>query len=320
VVGAVLATLFTTVLVGCSSRGRHPTSSRPGGAAGSASPSSVAGDAVSAVSGAASTTSTTEHPPGLIPGDSGPQVLAMEQRLGALHYDVGTPDGHYGPADTDAVIAFQKVHGLDRTGRATPDVLAALATASDPAPLVPGGGAMRVEVDVHRQVLLLYEHDTLVRVLPVSTGSGHHYCENGDCGDALTPSGSYAVGRKVLGADKSPLGQLYNPLYFNGGIAIHGFPDVPTYPASHGCVRIPMSASLWFYNEVPIGTPVYVIGGSGAASVTTSSTSPPTSTPTSTPATTSTTAKHAGTTTTTTPHTGSTTSTSSPSTTTTTLR
>jgi peptidoglycan hydrolase-like protein with peptidoglycan-binding domain len=211
------------------------------------------------------TTSTTApHLPGLGSGDSGPAVLAVEKRLAALHYDVGTPDGHFGPADTYAVTAFQKVHGLARNGRATDDVVALLASDHDPASLVPGGGAMRVEVDIARQVLFLYEHDVLVRILPVSTGSGQRYCVQGACDVAVTPGGSYRVFRKLLGQDVSKLGVLYNPLYFNGGIAIHGEPDDPAYPASHGCVRIPMAASLWFYNEVPDGTPVYVIGGPNA--------------------------------------------------------
>ena len=65
------------------------------------------------------------------------------------------------------------------------------------------------------------------------------------------------------GWDESRLGRLYNPVYFNpeDGIAIHGFPEVPTEPASHGCVRIPMSAAEWFPATVPRGTPVYVIDG-----------------------------------------------------------
>jgi hypothetical protein len=54
---------------------------------------------------------------------------------------------------------------------------------------------------------------------------------------------------------------LYNPVFFNGGIAVHGAPSVPAYPASHGCVRIPMSASRWFYDTVPRGFAVYVLGG-----------------------------------------------------------
>src|SRR5207249_8339331 len=65
----------------------------------------------------------------------------------------------------------------------------------------------------------------------------------------------------ILGDHESKLGHLFNPLFFNGGIAIHGAASVPAYPASHGCVRIPMADSLWFYRTVSSGTPVYVIGG-----------------------------------------------------------
>jgi hypothetical protein len=47
-------------------------------------------------------------------------------------------------------------------------------------------------------------------------------------------------------------------VFFNGGIAIHGEPSVPSTPASHGCVRIPMNDSTWMYNSLALGTPVYV--------------------------------------------------------------
>jgi hypothetical protein len=82
---------------------------------------------------------------------------------------------------------------------------------------------------------------------------------------AVTPGGSYKVFFRRHGWRTSRLGKLYNPLYFNGGIAIHGAPSVPGYPASHGCVRIPMYVAEWFPGVVPNGTPVYVIGGSKAA-------------------------------------------------------
>jgi lipoprotein-anchoring transpeptidase ErfK/SrfK len=53
---------------------------------------------------------------------------------------------------------------------------------------------------------------------------------------------------------------MYNPLYIVGGIAIHGSLDVPAYPASHGCIRIPMFASARLPKMVPKGTPVWVYG------------------------------------------------------------
>jgi peptidoglycan hydrolase-like protein with peptidoglycan-binding domain len=199
--------------------------------------------------------------PGLGKGAKGPDVLALEQRLTALHYDSGKVDGAFDGTTYFAVVAFQKVMGLPRTGRATQDVVSALATASDPGAMMAGGGGTRVEVDLKRQVLFLYTDGGLLRILPVSTGSGKRYCVDGECATAVTPGGSFHIGRKIPGIRTSKLGQLWNPLYFNGGIAIHGEPAVPNYPASHGCVRIPMSASRWFYDTVASGTPVYVLGG-----------------------------------------------------------
>jgi hypothetical protein len=79
-------------------------------------------------------------PPGLGEGDRGPQVAALEQWLTALRYDVVRVDDVFDADTTHAVIAFQKVANLPRTGRATQDVFDALPEAAPPAPLVPGGG------------------------------------------------------------------------------------------------------------------------------------------------------------------------------------
>jgi lipoprotein-anchoring transpeptidase ErfK/SrfK len=53
---------------------------------------------------------------------------------------------------------------------------------------------------------------------------------------------------------------LYRPKYFTGGVAVHGFPDVPPYAASHGCVRVTNAAMdwLWATGRTPIGRPVWV--------------------------------------------------------------
>jgi len=183
---------------------------------------------------------------------------ALEQRLAALHFDV-TLDGKMDDNTKQALIAFQKLNGLPRTGQPTPDVTNALATAQAPAPLKPDGGATRVEIDLGRQVLFLYTNGALTKILPVSTGTGKRYCDEGKCGIATTPTGSFRIERRINGWRKSDLGRLYNPMYFKGGIAIHGFPSVPTTPASHGCVRIPMSSANAFPSQVPDGTPVFVV-------------------------------------------------------------
>ena len=244
----------------------------------------------------APTTTTTAKPipPGLGKGAKGDDVKRLEEQLTALKYDTGKVDGVFDGTTAFAVMAFQKVHDLPRTGRATDDVVAKLATAGAPAPLMPDGGASRVEVDLKRQVLFLYQGGSLLRILPVSTGNNKRYCVDGDCATAVTPGGSFRVGRKIRGLRVSRLGKLYNPVYFNGGIAIHGAPSVPAHPASHGCVRIPMATSAWFHDTVASGTPVYVIGGRKAAvpfneqapsekeAPSTTTTAPPTTTTSST--------------------------------------
>jgi peptidoglycan hydrolase-like protein with peptidoglycan-binding domain len=210
----------------------------------------------------AAPTTTTVPPDGsLVPGMQGDAVRQLQQRLVVLHYDPGPLDGHYGGGLASAVMAFQKVAGMPRTSRATPDVLTGVAAATDPGPMLPDGGATRIEIDMPRQVLFYWRDGALLRVFPISTGTGRHYCENGDCGVAVTPSGSFRIERRIRGKHKSPLGVLYDPLFFTGGYAIHGSPSVPAYPASHGCVRIPLHVSGWFYDNVPNRTPVYVVGG-----------------------------------------------------------
>jgi lipoprotein-anchoring transpeptidase ErfK/SrfK len=211
---------------------------------------------------APSTTTTTVPSDGrLVPGMQGEPVRALQERLVALHYDPGPLDGKYGGGLASAVMAFQKVAGMPRNGRATLDVLAAVAAATDPAPLLPDGGPTRVEVDFRRQVLFFWKDGALARIIPVSTGNGRKYCAEGICGVAVTPSGSFRIERRIKGQRKSYLGVLYDPLYFYGGYAIHGSPSVPGYPASHGCVRIPMHVSRWMFDNLANRTPVYLIGG-----------------------------------------------------------
>jgi lipoprotein-anchoring transpeptidase ErfK/SrfK len=179
-------------------------------------------------------------------------LLAVEQRLASLHYDVGAADGMADESTTNAILAFQKVIGMDRTGKLDDRVAATvMSVQSPPPPLVPGGGANRVEVDLVRQVLFLYEGDALSRILPVSSGTA----------STPTPTGTFRIYHQSTGWETSPLGRLYNSQYFTGGYAIHGSPSVPAQPASHGCIRIPMSAADWFPSHVSIGTPVYVLGG-----------------------------------------------------------
>jgi peptidoglycan hydrolase-like protein with peptidoglycan-binding domain len=228
-----------------------------------ARPAVTAPPATAPVAAGAVVTTPTTPPPGLGTGARGAEVAALEKRLETLLYDVGKVDDVYDQNTAYGVMAFQKVHGMARTGRATDDVIAAVATATQPPALVPNGGENRVEVDIPRQVLFLYKSNTLQKIVTISSGNNQRFCSEGWCRRAVTPGGSYGFYRQGRGWETGPLGSLYNPIYFNGGIAVHGSRSVPAQPASHGCIRIPMSVAEWFPSAVHIGMPVHVVGVDG---------------------------------------------------------
>lgn len=183
--------------------------------------------------------------------------LEAEQKLMELGYWTGKIDGQWDTASRNALIAFQKVEGLKRTGQLTPANFAVLLAATRPLPRETG--AAHLEVDLIRQVLFIVDDAGVVtRVLPVSTGSGKSFTSEGETRDAITAPGRYQVRSKVPGWKKSPLGRLYYPVYFMYGTAIHGYPSVPVKPASHGCVRIPMFAAQEIFKTIPVGMPVIV--------------------------------------------------------------
>lgn len=182
-----------------------------------------------------------------------------EQRLWELGYWAGPIDGKFDSASRQALIAFQKVEGRPRTGNLTSTELNALLTASRPLPRFEGYG--HIEIDLTRQVLFVIdETGTVNRILPVSTGNEGRYVDRGQIHRAHTPRGTFKVLRKINGWRVSSLGLLYYPSYILNGIAVHGSLSVPTYPASHGCIRVPMFAAKELSGLMPIGIEVSVYG------------------------------------------------------------
>ncbi|MUL42348.1 L,D-transpeptidase family protein [Streptomonospora sp. PA3] len=191
-------------------------------------------------------------------GDSGPAVREVERRLKELGYWLGPVDGEFDVRTSQAVFAVQKAAGIARDGVVGPDTRAALE--EGPRPGAASSAGEVVEVDLDRQLLLVVRDGEVRHILNTSTGSGETYTSQGRTSVAVTPAGEYSVFRHVDGWDDGPLGSLYRPAYFNGGIAVHGYSSVPPYPASHGCVRVSIPAMDWLWAEghVDNGTPVVV--------------------------------------------------------------
>ena len=191
-------------------------------------------------------------------GSHGSAVLELQRRLSAAGYWLGSANGQYGQLTEQAVVALQKAAGLPRDGRYGPLTAQALDRGVRPAARSTTGHV--VEVDLARQLLLLVTNGHVDAVLDTSTGSGAAYTVDGGTYIASTPRGEFRIFRQVDGSDHSPLGVLWRPKYFNGGIALHGYPDVPPYPASHGCVRVSDAAIDWIWDDdlAPVGTRVWV--------------------------------------------------------------
>jgi peptidoglycan hydrolase-like protein with peptidoglycan-binding domain len=200
-------------------------------------------------------------------GNSGPAVSNMQSRLFSLGYWVADFDGSYGQVTSQAVLAFQKYNGRPRTGNLS-EADAYLLTMQSYKPTSLGGGTGdRIEVDKGRQLWFLIRGGKAVLTVNTSTGSDVPYTETNQIdgteitGDAHTPTGRFKVYRTYSdGWENGQLGQLYRPRYFSGGVAVHGAPQIPGYPASHGCVRVSTTFMDWVWatNAMPVGSEVWV--------------------------------------------------------------
>ncbi len=192
-------------------------------------------------------------------GATGEAVRQVQVRLLGLGYWLPAADGIFGTTTQQAVYAFQKANNMPRTGSVDLATHNRLNTASRVVPRSKSGSW--IEIDKTRQILIVAVGGHTAWVFNASSGSDVPYTLDGVRYTAHTPEGMFNVIRQVDGYDKSPLGELYRPKYFtNTGIAVHGYTDVPPYPASHGCVRVSNAAIdyMWANNILPIGAAVWV--------------------------------------------------------------
>lgn len=199
-------------------------------------------------------------------GSRGENVANIQQRLWDLGYWIDEADGDYGYVTYQAVMAFQKYMGLPRTGSLGEwDAFLLSMQSFKPA------GASRTgdlaEVDKTKQLLFIVRGGKTLWTVNTSTGSDIPYTEVNQRegglieGDADTPIGRFKIYHSYSeGWEEGQLGQLYRPRYFNGGIAVHGAPNIPSYPASHGCVRVTTTFMdwVWHHNILPMGGSVWV--------------------------------------------------------------
>lgn len=178
------------------------------------------------------------------PGSRGLFVALLQQRLAAVGY--ATPQsGVLDPGTQRAILAFRKVNGMPRTTALTPFIVDRLMRGV-------GGFKARfprhgrhVEAHLGKQVLALIDRGKVQRAYVTSSGS------------SVTPTvlGSFHFYMKTIGTNAKG---MVDSSYFIRGYAIHGYVDVPTYPASHGCLRVPIPDARAIYDWVHIGDQIDV--------------------------------------------------------------
>jgi hypothetical protein len=182
--------------------------------------------------------------PSLHKGSGGSEVNLFNKLLAKQGY--ATSHGKkYTQTTAWGVLAFRKVHGMSRIQSASSGIFKTLAEGRGAYEVQHPGAGKHAEVSLSRQVLVLADGDKPVRTYHISSGT------------IATPSdpGGYRFYRRQPGFNS--LGMYYST-YYHGGEAIHGYHSVPSHPASHGCIRVPIPQAREIYNWVQLGMPIFV--------------------------------------------------------------
>ncbi len=188
-------------------------------------------------------------------GAHGPAVGVLQSQLNALHYAVPL-NGDYEEATGRAVVAYRKETGLARITSTDATMFHLLEHGAGAFHVHYPQDGRHVEADLTKQVLAEIEPGGRVREIYTMSS-----------GKPSTPTviGHFLVYSKTPGTNSEG---MVDSNYFIRGYAIHGYAEVPTYAASHGCLRVPIPDAPAIFGWVQLGTPVdvYFEGGGGSTS------------------------------------------------------
>ena len=177
-------------------------------------------------------------------GERGIKVLMLQRGLYRLGFSVPVT-GYYDWLTSNAVNAFRKTNGMGRDGYAPKAVYAKVLRGEGAYKLRYPRAGKHVEFDWSRQVLVLADKGRPFRTYHASSGT------------PATPTvfGTYRFYLQTPGTNSK--GMVHSS-YFIRGYAIHGYASVPNYPASHGCLRVPVPNAASIFNWIDIGDPIYL--------------------------------------------------------------
>jgi hypothetical protein len=171
---------------------------------------------------------------------NGVVVRLLQKGLSKLHYATSR-SGVYDDATQRAVMAWRKMTGMARTFSLSEAVVRGVLAGRGTFKVRYPKHGHHVEADLSRQVMALVGRGGKVeRIYHISSGKP----------STPTVLGSFKVYRKSPGTNSH--GMVHSS-YFIGGYAIHGYVSVPTYAASHGCLRVPIPSAWSIYEWVNMG-------------------------------------------------------------------
>jgi len=177
-------------------------------------------------------------------GASGTRVLLLQRTLRSLGF--ATPvSGRFEAGTARAVTTYRKTNRLGRTGFASTPVYDRVLNRRGAFRLRYPRAGRHVEFDWSRQVLVLADRGKAWRAYHASSGKP----------STPTVFGTFRFYRKQPGTNSH--GMVFSS-YFIGGYAIHGYASVPNYPASHGCIRVPIPNAREIYRRMALGETIFV--------------------------------------------------------------
>jgi len=182
--------------------------------------------------------------PSLHPGECGKVVKGFKQALAEMGYVSGGGKCFNGRLGRE-VLAYRKVNDMNRSQKAGAGLVKRVFGGKGGYHVHYPDAGEHAEVPLSKQVLVLIKNGEPFAIYPVSTGKS----------STPTITGHYTFYRQEPGLNSHG---MYYSFYWHNGYAIHGYAEVPNYPASHGCVRTFIADQPRIYEQLHYGESIFV--------------------------------------------------------------
>ncbi len=182
--------------------------------------------------------------PSLHPGQCDRVVKGFKKAMAKLGYVAGGGSCFDGRTGRE-VLAYRKVNGMARTERAGRGLVQDVFGGRGGYHVRYPSAGEHAEVSLDKQVLVLTKGSKPFAIYPVSTGKP----------STPTVTGHYTFYRREPGYNAEG---MYYSFYWHNGYAVHGYAEVPTYAASHGCVRTYIADQPRIYEQLNYGESIFV--------------------------------------------------------------